>query len=87
VLSGFWCTLPSPIESRWTPHIPPKIHGVQVESMWISTNIAYFGNYGMDSRWSPGGIQLEFVKMKKKHLFDKLKWILRSRKLIYHAYI
>jgi len=52
---------------------PGGVHGILLESI--------------ESRWSPGGIQLEFVKMKKKHLFDKLKWILRSRKLIYHAYI
>jgi hypothetical protein len=51
------CTLPSPIDSRWTPHIP---HGL-MESTWSPPNIACFNNYGMESRWSPDGIQQKSV--------------------------
>ena len=31
---GLSYTLPSPIDSRWTPHSPPGFHGVQMESRW-----------------------------------------------------
>ena len=60
-------TLPSPIDSSWTPWTPGGLHlfyisphGVQVESMWNATNIAYLGflhldSYGLqvESRWNP----------------------------------
>jgi hypothetical protein len=77
----YWCSLHSPIDSRWTPHIPHELHGVQVESRWNPTHIAYFGVHSMESRWTPGGIQLEFVKMKNRYLFINLKWILRLKKI------
>ena len=64
-----WSTLPSPIDSRWNPHIP---HGL-MESRWSPHGIKQFfsnvvASYGlqmdsMESRWSPGGIQLNFIKV------------------------
>ena len=58
-------TLPSPIDSRWNPHIP---HGL-MESRWSPHGIKQFfsnvvASYGlqMDSRWTPwnpGGVQVE----------------------------
>ena len=64
-------TLPSPIDSRWNPHIP---HGL-MESRWSPHGIKqFFFKCGgqlwtpdglqmdsMESRWSPGGIQLNFI--------------------------
>ena len=59
-----WCSLHSPIDSRWTPHIPHELHGVQVESRWSPTHIAYFGVHSMESRWTPwnpSGIHLDSI--------------------------
>ena len=56
---GTVSTLPSPIDSSWTPWTPGGLHlfyisphGVQVESRWNSTNIAYSGFM----QWTPPGL-------------------------------
>jgi len=63
-IPGNPCSLHSPIDSRWTPHIPHELHGVQVESRWSPTHIAYFGVHSMESRWTPwnpSGIHLDSI--------------------------
>src|ERR1700735_1840716 len=66
------------MDSTWT-------YGVQVESRWSPINIVYFGDYGMDSTWTPPGLRLGGVhvesrwnmtricKNQEQTTFDKLK--------------
>src|SRR5882762_11731828 len=45
-----WCTLPSPIDSRWTPHIP---HG-NMDSTWTPGGNKFF--FFRIVLWTPPGI-------------------------------
>jgi hypothetical protein len=73
---GKVCTLPSPIDSRWTPLDSTWTYGVHVESMWIflcRQPSQIFPKVHLDSRWIPGGLRtlhLESMESTPLHLLD-----------------
>ena len=64
------CTLPSPIDSRWTPLDSTWTYGVHMESMWIFIGRGpsqIFSKVHLEFTWTPDGLQMDHMDLHGVH--------------------